>query len=160
MNNSFTVKAIGCLNTPYTDPMQMPVQSLCSAGRGTVEVFPEFSCGLDRIETFSHLMLFVLLNKAPAELLSEKPMVDGGESHGIFATRHFSRPNKIGFSVVRLLARKDNLLFIEGVDLLDKTPVLDIKPYIPAFDAVADASSGWLTAEHLTNIAAKSKKFS
>ncbi|MCQ2355957.1 MAG: tRNA (N6-threonylcarbamoyladenosine(37)-N6)-methyltransferase TrmO [Methanocorpusculum sp.] len=122
--------------------MQMPVQSLCSAGCGTVEVKPEYTCGLNQIETFSHLMLFVRLDRAQAELLAKKPMVDGGASHGIFATRHMSRPNKIGFSVVRLLARKDNMLLIEGVDLLDQTPVLGINPYIPAFDAVPDASSG------------------
>ena len=128
---------------------------------------PEYACGLDQIETFSHLMLFVRLDQAPAELLAEKPMVDGGASHGIFATRHMSRPNKIGFSVVRLLARKDNLLarkdnllLIEGVDLLDQTPVLDIKPYIPAFDAVPDAPFGWLTGAHLANIAEKSRKLS
>lgn len=160
MEDSFTINAIGHLRTPYTDMMQMPVQSLCSAGRGTVEIKPEYACGLDQIETFSHLMLFVRLDRAPAQLLAEKPMVDGGASHGIFATRHISRPNKIGFSVVRLLARKDNLLLIEGVDLLDQTPVLDIKPYIPAFDAVPDASSGWLTGAHLANIAEKSRKLS
>lgn len=160
MEDTFTINAIGRLRTPYTDMMQTPVQSLCSVGRGTIEVKPEYACGLDQIETFTHLMLLVRLDRAPAELLAEKPMVDGGASHGIFATRHMSRPNKIGFSVVRLLARKENLLLIEGIDLLDGTPVLDIKPYIPAFDAVPDASSGWLTREHLANIAAKSKNLS
>ncbi|MCZ0860969.1 tRNA (N6-threonylcarbamoyladenosine(37)-N6)-methyltransferase TrmO [Methanocorpusculum sp. MG] len=160
MEDTFTINAIGRLRTPYTDMMQTPVQSLCSTGRGTIEVKPEYACGLDQIETFTHLMLLVRLDRAPAELLAEKPMVDGGASHGIFATRHMSRPNKIGFSVVRLLARKENLLLIEGIDLLDGTPVLDIKPYIPAFDAVPDASSGWLTREHLANIAAKSKNLS
>ncbi|MDE2519018.1 MAG: tRNA (N6-threonylcarbamoyladenosine(37)-N6)-methyltransferase TrmO [Methanocorpusculum sp.] len=160
MEDTFTINAIGRLITPSSYMMQTPLHSLCSVGRGTIEVKPEYACGLDQIETFTHLMLLVRLDRAPAELLAEKPMVDGGASHGIFATRHMSRPNKIGFSVVRLLARKDNLLLIEGIDLLDGTPVLDIKPYIPAFDAVPDASSGWLTREHLANIAAKSKNLS
>ena len=160
MEETYTIRAIGKLRTPYTDMMQTPVQSQCSVGRGTIEVNPEYAEGLDQIDTFSHLMLFVRLDRAPAELLAEKPMVDGGASHGIFATRHMSRPNKIGFSVVRLLARRDNMLLIEGVDFLDGTPVLDISPNIPAFDAVPGASSGWLTDQHLANIAEKSKNLS
>lgn len=160
MRELFTVQAVGRLRSPYADITATPVQSLCSTGRGTVEVFPEFSAGLDQIETFSHLMLFVVFNKASAEMLAEKPMVDGGDSHGIFATRHMSRPNKIGVSVVRLLARKDNLLLVSGVDLVNDTPVLDIKPYIPVFDSVPDASSGWLTETHLANISAMSRMLS
>ena len=154
------MQAIGRVRSPYTDMTKMPVQSLCSTGRGTVEVFPEFSAGLDQIETFSHLMLFVVFDRSPAEQLTEKPMVGGGASHGIFATRHMFRPNNIGFSVVRLLERTDNLLIIEGVDLLDTTPVLDIKPYIPAFDAVPHATSGWLTDAHVADISAKSRMLS
>ena len=157
MSETFTLDQIGVLHSAYTDPMQTPIQSGFSKGQGTIELFPEFADGLDQIGSFSHLILITRLHKAPSEMLVETPMVDGGMPHGIFATRHMCRPNRIGFSVVKLLSLKDNLLAIEGADLLDGTPVLDIKPYIPAFDSVPDASSGWLNSQHLDNIRAKSQ---
>ena len=133
-----------------------PVQSIFSKGRGTIEIFPEFAEGLFEIENFSHLILLTRMNKAANEQLLEKPMVDGGKEHGIFATRHFNRPNMIGFSIVRLLSKRGNLLLVEGIDLLDETPVIDIKPYIPAFDSIQEASNGWLSEQHLENIRKKS----
>ncbi|WP_319378174.1 tRNA (N6-threonylcarbamoyladenosine(37)-N6)-methyltransferase TrmO [uncultured Methanocorpusculum sp.] len=157
MSEKFTVEQIGILHSPYTDPMQTPIQSVFAKGQGTIEIFPEFAEGLDQIESFSHLILITRLHKAPSEMLVETPMVDGGMSHGIFATRHMCRPNRIGFSIVKLLSVTGNSLVVEGLDLLDGTPVLDIKPYIPAFDAVLDASSGWLSSQHLDNIRKKSQ---
>jgi len=157
MSEKFTVEQIGVIHSPYTDPMQTPIQSGFSKGQGTIELFPEFAEGLDQIGSFSHLILITRLHKAPSEMLVETPMVDGGTAHGIFATRHMCRPNRIGFSIVKLMSIADNLLVIEGADLLDGTPVLDIKPYIPAFDAVLEASSGWLSSQHLDNIRKKSQ---
>ncbi|MCK9312706.1 MAG: tRNA (N6-threonylcarbamoyladenosine(37)-N6)-methyltransferase TrmO [Methanocorpusculum sp.] len=157
MSEKFILEQIGVMHSPYTDPMQTPVQSVFTKGRGTIELFPAFADGLDQIASFSHLILITRLHKAPLEMLVETPMVDGGMPHGIFATRHMCRPNRIGFSIVKLLAHVDNRLLIEGVDLLDGTPVLDIKPYIPAFDSVPDASSGWLSIQHLENIRRKSQ---
>ncbi|HKM41074.1 MAG TPA: tRNA (N6-threonylcarbamoyladenosine(37)-N6)-methyltransferase TrmO [Methanocorpusculum sp.] len=157
MSEKFTLEQIGVLHSSYTDPMQTPVQSVFTKGRGIIELFPAFADGLDQIASFSHLILITRLHKAPSEMLVEKPMVDGGMSHGIFATRHMCRPNRIGFSIVKLLTVADNRLVVEGVDLLDGTPVLDIKPYIPAFDSVPDASSGWLSSQHLENIRRKSQ---
>ncbi len=157
MSEKFTVEQIGVIHSPYTDLWQTPIQSGFSKGQGTIELFPEFADGLDQIESFSHLILITRLHKAPSEMLVETPMVDGGTAHGIFATRHMCRPNKIGFSIVKLLSIADNRLVIEGADLLDGTPVLDIKPYIPVFDAIFEASSGWLSSQHLDNIRKKSQ---
>lgn len=157
MSEKFTVEQIGVIHSPYMDLMQTPIQSGFSKGKGTIELFPGFEEGLDQIGSFSHLILITRLHKAPSEMLVETPMVDGGMAHGIFATRHMCRPNKIGFSIVKLLLAADNRLIIEGADLLDGTPVLDIKPYIPAFDAVLEASSGWLSSQHLDNIRMKSQ---
>jgi len=157
MSEKFTLAQVGVLHSPYTDPMQTPIQSVFAKSRGTIEIFPEFAKGLDQIESFSHLILITRLHKAPSEMLVETPMVDGGVSHGIFATRHMCRPNRIGFSIVKLLSVTENNLVVEGLDLLDGTPVLDVKPYIPEFDAVLDASSGWLSSQHLENIRKKSQ---
>lgn len=157
MSEKFTVEQIGVIHSSYTDLMQTPIQSGFSKGQGTIELFPEFAEGLDQIGSFSHLILITRLHKAPSEMLVETPMVDGGMAHGIFATRHMCRPNRIGLSIVKLLSAADNRLVIEGADLLDGTPVLDIKPYIPAFDAVLEASSGWLSSQHLDNIRKKSQ---
>ena len=157
MSETFTLEQIGVIHSLYTDPMQTPIQGVFTNSRGTIDLYPNFTEGLDQIESFSHLILITRLHKAPSEMLVETPMVDGGISHGIFATRHMCRPNRIGFSIVKLLSVTDNRLMIEGIDLLDGTPVLDIKPYIPAFDAILDASSGWLSNQHLENIRKKSQ---
>lgn len=155
-----TFSPVGILSSPYTDMQNMPVQSAGSRGRATINLYDDFTAGLQGLEGFSHLILLTYLHKAPAEMLTETPMVDGGEPHGIFATRHMCRPNKIGLSVVRLIAVQGNHVLIEGLDLINETPVLDIKPYIPAFDAVPDASSGWLSAQHIENILTRNNRLS
>lgn len=146
---------IGILHTPYTDIHDMPVQSAGCRTRSIIRLNPELIAGLQGVESFSHLILITYLHRAEEERLVESPMVDGGEPHGIFATRHMCRPNRIGFSVVRLLSVRENNLFVEGADFLNETPVLDIKPYIPAFDSVPSASSGWLSSAHIENIIRK-----
>jgi tRNA-Thr(GGU) m(6)t(6)A37 methyltransferase TsaA len=107
-----------------------------------VEVFPEFASGLQDLEEFSHIILLYAFHCSSGYSLQVKPFLDD-QLRGLFATRHPCRPNPIGLSVVRLLAYRENILDIEGVDMLDGTPLLDIKPYVPDFDVRTDVRTGW-----------------
>ncbi len=158
MTDTVIIRPIGRIQTPYDKIPDTPVQSLFSEKEGIITVDDAYEGGLEGIEAFSHLILITYLHKAPTEMLKETPMVDGGDAHGIFATRHMCRPNKIGFSIVRLINRNKTELIVSGADLLNGTPVLDIKPYIPVFDAAENASCGWLTQQHIENIKTKSQK--
>nr|WP_255082713.1 SAM-dependent methyltransferase [Vulcanococcus limneticus] len=100
------------------------------------------------MEGFSHLFLLYLFDRAGSVKLVRRPFLDD-RPHGIFASRHPCRPNGIGLSVVRLLERQGRNLIIEGVDVLDGTPLLDIKPYIPRFDFIPVASEGWFSGRPL-----------
>ena len=155
----YACRAIGVLRTAFTDPTATPIQSRFSTARGTVEVYPEFQDGLAALAEFSHLILIYRFHRAAAEELSERPLIDGAEPHGIFATRHFNRPNQLGISVVRIAGIAGGEIEVEGVDLLDGTPVLDIKPYIAEFDALPDAASGWVTPRHVEQIRRQSASF-
>ncbi|MDD4253543.1 MAG: tRNA (N6-threonylcarbamoyladenosine(37)-N6)-methyltransferase TrmO, partial [Methanoculleus horonobensis] len=130
-----------------------------STVRGTVEVYPGFRDGLSALAGFSHLILIYRFHRAAGEEIAERPLVDGTGPHGIFATRHFNRPNMLGISVVRLTGIDGATLAVEGVDLMDGTPILDIKPYIPAFDSLPDAASGWVTPQHVEQIKKQSASF-
>ncbi|MCK9278394.1 MAG: tRNA (N6-threonylcarbamoyladenosine(37)-N6)-methyltransferase TrmO [Methanoculleus sp.] len=151
--------AIGVVRTPFSDPTATPIQAVFSTVRGTVEVYPEFRDGLSALAEFSHIILIYRFHRAASEELAERPLIDGAKPHGIFATRHFNRPNRLGVSVVRLAGIDGTTLAVEGVDLLDGTPVLDIKPYIPDFDCVPDATSGWVTPQHVGQIRRQSASF-
>jgi tRNA-Thr(GGU) m(6)t(6)A37 methyltransferase TsaA len=102
---------------------------------------------LKDIEGFSHIYLFYFFDRAGRVELIRPTFLDD-EPHGIFATRHPCRPNGIGMSIVRLLGRRKNVLTVEGIDVLDNTPLLDIKPYVPKFDAIAEASEGWTSGKN------------
>ncbi len=158
-DEDYSCTAIGVVRTPFTDPAATPIQSSFSTARGTVEVFPEFRDGLSALAGFSHLILIYRFHRAAGEELRERPLIDGAEPHGIFATRHFNRPNRLGISVVRLAEIDGATLTVEGVDLLDGTPVLDIKPYIPEFDCIPGATSGWVTPQHVGQIRRQSAAF-
>ena len=133
---------IGLIHTPFNTPSETPIQSVRSQTQGWIEVYPDFVDGLRDIDAFSHLFLIYHLHRAaPAQLLVE-PFLDDKE-HGVFATRHPFRPNHIGISVVQLTAREENRLTVMGVDMLDLTPLLDIKPYVPDFDHRDNVRSGW-----------------
>lgn len=122
----------------------MPIQPSRARGvRGAVVVFPEFAEGLADLDGFSHIILLTHLHRAKPYRLRVVPFLDTVE-RGLFATRAPSRPNPIGLSVVRLLKVDGNRLEVEDVDLLDETPVLDIKPYVPDFDRSVDIRLGWL----------------
>jgi tRNA-Thr(GGU) m(6)t(6)A37 methyltransferase TsaA len=107
-----------------------------------VEVFPEFTEGLYSLEGFSHIILLYIFHKSDGYKLQVKPFLDD-KLHGVFSTRYPFRPNPIGLSIVRLLACHQNLLEIDGVDVLDSTPLIDIKPFIPEFDVYPGAKTGW-----------------
>ena len=140
---------IGIAHSPLTTRGAPPFQSSFSQSEGTIEIFPEFREGLRDIEGFSHLIVLSHFNQAEKRALTEKPLLDGEANHGIFATRHFNRPNPIGISYVALKEVRERTLIVRGIDLLDGTPVLDIKPYIPAFDRIETAGSGWVTESHI-----------
>lgn len=145
-------RPIGLVHSPLVTRGTPPVQSSLSQEEGTIEIFPEYQAGLRDIEGFSHLIILSHFNQAEKRALTEQPLLDGEAHHGIFATRHFNRPNPIGISYVALAGIRDGTLFVNGIDLLDGTPVLDIKPYIPAFDSIPAAVSGWVTKEHVERL--------
>ena len=121
----------------------MPIQASRSETTGSIEVFPEYLEGLDGVEEFSHLILIYVFHCAPGKAsLRVKPFLDNC-MHGVFATRYPNRPNQLGLSVVRLVNRKENLLEILGADMLNETPLLDIKPYVPDFDIHSVSKIGW-----------------
>ena len=139
----FSFKPIGVIHTPFQIPGETPIQAIRSTAEGSVEVNPEYSEGLEGVEEFSHLILFYVFDRSSNEIqLKVKPFLDD-QVHGIFATRYPQRPNPIGISVVQLIEREGNLLKVRGVDMLDKTPLLDIKPYIPDFDVHITQKNGW-----------------
>jgi len=136
-------KPIGIVRSPFKEPAGTPVQPAAAHDvEGIIEVYPEYEEGLKDIEGFSHLHLLYHLHLVKESGLVVKPFL-GDELHGIFATRSPGRPNSIGFSVVRLIKVEGNKLFIRDLDIVDKTPLLDIKPYVAEFDARQDVKAGW-----------------
>jgi tRNA (adenine37-N6)-methyltransferase len=138
------LRAIGVIHSPYVTKDACPIQPVyASEARGTVEVFEEYAAGLKDVETFSHLYLLYLFDRA-GQIELVRPTFLDDEPHGVFASRHPCRPNGIGMSIVRLARREANTLVVAGLDVLDGTPLLDVKPYIPRFDVIEGASDGWV----------------
>lgn len=138
----FSFKGIGVIHSPFTDVTVTPIQSSRSQAEGRVEIYPEFADGLADIDGFSHLILLYVLHLSEGYELSVRPFLDT-QQRGLFATRYPFRPNPIGISIVRLLERSENSLMVEGIDMLDGTPLLDIKPYVTEFDVRTDVQIGW-----------------
>jgi tRNA-Thr(GGU) m(6)t(6)A37 methyltransferase TsaA len=138
----FVMKPIGILHSPFTDGKQTPIQSTRSQAAGWAEVYPEFTQGLQDIEGFSHIILLYIFHQSEGYSLMVKPFLDD-KQHGLFTTRYPRRPNPIGISIVRLLKHRGNLLDLGEVDMLDGTPLLDIKPYVPDFDVRKQVKTGW-----------------
>jgi tRNA-Thr(GGU) m(6)t(6)A37 methyltransferase TsaA len=138
----FVMKPIGILHSPFTDGKQTPIQSTRSQAAGWAEVYPEFTQGLQDIEGFSHIILLYIFHQSDGYSLMVKPFLDD-KQHGLFTTRYPRRPNPIGISIVRLLKHRGNLLDLGEVDMLDGTPLLDIKPYVPDFDVRKQVKTGW-----------------
>jgi tRNA-Thr(GGU) m(6)t(6)A37 methyltransferase TsaA len=137
------IRPIGVIRTPFVVKDDVPIQgAFHPETTGVVEVACEFADGLFDIDGFSHLILLYEFDRAaPVEMVRRTFLSD--EPHGIFASRHPARPNSIGLTVVTLLGREGTTLTVGGVDMLDGTPLLDIKPYIGRFDCVPGASEGW-----------------
>ena len=141
------INPIGIIHSPFASKEECPIQPLYAAGAvGRVEVFREFEAGLKDVDTFSHIYLLYLLDRAGKVELVRETFLDD-VSHGIYASRHPCRPNGIGMSIVKLIKREGNMLTIEGIDVLDQTPLIDIKPYVPRFDSIESASEGWIAGK-------------
>ena len=138
----YVMRPIGVIHTPFGETRGMPIQPIFSQAIGQVEVLPEFEDGLQDLETFSHVILIYVLHCTNGYTLRVKPFLDD-VTRGLFTTRYPCRPNPIGISTVRLLAHRGAVLDVEGIDVLDGTPLLDIKPYVPDFDIKTDVRAGW-----------------
>jgi len=143
MSKAITYRPVGVIRSEHTKPEKTPIQPVYSEGcQGRAEVFPEFAAGLRDLEGFSHIYLIYHLHEAGEPRLVVKPFLQDVE-RGVFATRAPCRPNPIGLSVVRLVCREGNILHLDGVDVLDGTPLLDIKPYTAKFDRIEGTRNGW-----------------
>lgn len=143
MTQTFTMRPIGYVRSPYGDAAQVPKG--CGAEHdavGVLEILPEYEQGLTDIEGFSHLFVVWIFDRSEGYDLMVTPPTDT-TPHGLFATRAPWRPNPIGLTVVRLLKRDGRELHVAGVDMLDGTPILDLKPYLSSV-APEDLRRGWL----------------
>jgi len=138
-----TYKPIGIIRSEHSVGDRTPIQPAYAKGcKGRAEIFPEFAEGLQDVEGFSHVYLVYHFHRAGAAKLRVKPFLQDVE-RGVFATRAPSRPNAIGLSIVELVGREGNVLHFDGVDVLDGTPLLDIKPYTSKFDRIETTRNGW-----------------
>lgn len=153
LSKEIIINSIGIIHTPFNDINDMPIQPLAAKGvKGYIELFPEYLDGLTDLEGFSHITLLYHFHKINGYNLMVKPFMDTKE-HGIFATKSPKRPNAIGFSTVKLLEIENNIINIETVDMLNGTPLIDIKPFFSKFDNRTNTKSGWL--DNQGNIAIK-----
>jgi len=135
---------IGIVHTPFLESEGMPIQPAGAVGvKGTVEVFEAFQQGLKDLDGFSHIVLLCHFHRSRGFNLHVIPFLDS-EMRGLFATRAPRRPNPIGLSVVQLDKIENGVLYIQNVDILNGTPLLDIKPYVPEFDTQVKCRTGWL----------------
>lgn len=142
--NEIIFTPIGIIHSPFKEPKGTPIQPSGASGvEGTVEVFPEYAEGLRDLDGFSHIILLYHFHLSKKSKLRVKPFMDD-RPRGLFATRAPKRPNPIGISVVKLVKVDENILHIQDVDIVDGTPLLDIKPYVPDFDMREDVKIGWL----------------
>ncbi len=141
---TINVNPIGIIRTPFEQPAGMPIQPSGAKGvKGTIEIKPEYSDGLKDLQGFSHIILLYHFHKSTKSVLTVTPFLDS-EKHGVFATRAPNRPNAIGLSIVKLLEIESNTLYIENIDVLDKTPLIDIKHYVPEFDRPSRNGGGFM----------------
>jgi tRNA-Thr(GGU) m(6)t(6)A37 methyltransferase TsaA len=140
-------RQIGIIHSPFKDPEGTPIQPSGAMGvEGTVEVFSDYQKGLEDLAGFSHIFLIYYFHLAKKMALKVKPFLDD-QMHGVFATRAPSRPNPIGISIVHLLKIEGGTLYVQDIDVVDQTPLLDIKPYVPDFDVRAVLKTGWLESK-------------
>jgi len=137
------LKPIGVIHSPYKVREGMPIQPSFSKESGEVEVLKEYEAGLKDLGGFSHIIILYWFHKSGDYKLHVKPYLDD-KLRGLFATRTPWRPNPIGLSIVKLMEIRGNILKVEGIDVLDGTPLLDIKPHVPEFDYRENVKIGWL----------------
>jgi len=141
---SITFEPIGIIYTPFTSREGMPIQPAGAKRiKGQITLKEQFIAGLTDLEGFSHIILIYYFHRSSGYKLLTTPFLDD-RKRGVFATRAPNRPNAIGLSVVRLMAIKKNIIHIENVDILNETPLLDIKPYIAGFDIHKTEKEGWI----------------
>ena len=144
LGDSVEYHPIGIIHSPYKKPQGTPIQPIAGAGNtAVIEIYPQYAEGLKDIEGFSHLILIFHMHLVKNSQLKVIPFLDT-EERGVFATRAPGRPNPIGFSVVKFEKVEGNLLTVNDIDMLDGSPILDIKPFIPAFDVRQADRTGWL----------------
>ncbi len=152
----FRITPIGTIHTPFDDLEGMPIQPTGAACvQGTIVMDKEYEQGLNDLEGFSHIILLYHFHQSKGYKLMVKPFLDD-HKRGLFSTRAPKRPNPIGLSIVRLVKRDKNKLYVEGIDVLNGTPLIDIKPYVPGFDTKEVTSIGWLEKSHEKAISLKS----
>jgi len=140
------VKPIGIIHSPFKNKKETPIQPFKSKAIGKVEVYKKYQKGLKDIEGFSHIILIFKFHKSKGYKLLVTPFLDS-QLRGLFATRYPKRPNQIGITVVKLLTKESNILTVKGIDIIDKTPLLDIKPYVPEFAVKTRVKIGWLVGK-------------
>ncbi|MEI7694237.1 MAG: tRNA (N6-threonylcarbamoyladenosine(37)-N6)-methyltransferase TrmO [Chlorobium sp.] len=144
MAQEILIQPIGIIHTPHKEMLNTPIQPIAALGvKGRIEIYDEYVTGLSDLDGFSHITLLYHFHKISEYALKVIPFMDSLE-RGIFATKAPKRPNRIGVSTVKLLNISGNIVEIEEVDMLDGTPLLDIKPYYPRYDNRSDVSIGWL----------------
>jgi len=137
-------KPIGIIHSQFKEQKGTPIQpSAAKDIEGTIEVFPKYEKGLKDIEGFSHIILIYHFHLSKSYSLEVVPFMDN-KLHGIFTTRAPSRPNAVGISIVRLIKVEKNILYIKDADIVDGTPLLDIKPFVSEFDNPKIIKKGWL----------------
>jgi tRNA-Thr(GGU) m(6)t(6)A37 methyltransferase TsaA len=134
--------SIGVIHSPYKARAKAPHQGHTSENVSEIEVYEQYAEGLKDIDGFSHLLIFYCFHQSRDYSLIVKTPHDA-EPHGVFATRSPNRPNPVAICVVKLISRDGRLLKVKGLDAVNRTPLLDIKPYFPAIDFVWDATMGW-----------------
>ncbi len=140
----YSLRPIGIIHSPFKNIQGVPIQPVAGQGiEGIVSVASEFADGLKDLEGFSHIILIYYFHLSKGYRLKVKPFLDKTE-RGVFATRAPKRPNPIGISIVKLKKIQKNQLYVENIDIIDGTPLLDIKPYVPKFDLIRTKSIGWL----------------
>ncbi|MFZ5517200.1 MAG: tRNA (N6-threonylcarbamoyladenosine(37)-N6)-methyltransferase TrmO [Candidatus Zhuqueibacterota bacterium] len=150
MSGKIEVTPIGIIRTPYTEPRDIPIQGTFKADvEGWIELAPEYEQGLKDLGGFSHVILIYYFHRTREVKLQAKPYLEDAE-HGIFAIRSSNRPNHLGLSIVKVVRIEKNVLFFSEVDMLDGTPLLDIKPYCRYFDSRENTVCGWIE-KHFEN---------
>ncbi len=151
-----TISSIGIIETPFDDLKGMPIQPSGAADIvGTIVMDKAYEQGLTDLEGFSHIILLYAFHQSTGYDLMVKPFMDD-RKRGLFSTRAPRRPNPIGLSIVELVKREGNRITIKGIDVLNGTPLIDIKPYVPKFDNRAVTHLGWLETNQEKSVFLKS----